>query len=1095
MFSRFFIERPIFATVVSLIICLAGLVSMLALPVEQYPTITPVQVTVTATYPGADAKTLADSVAAPIEAQINGVDNMIYMTSASPSNGQLTLTVYFTLDTDPDIAQVQVQNRVSLALPQLPDAVTQQGVSVQKKASSIMMLIGIFAKGERYSSNYVANYANVYVLDALKRIPGAGQAQILGVPDQAMRIWLNPDRMASLGITTSDIQQAVTKQNALYGAGQIGQQPTSKPVELTFPVITQPPFTDPAEYENIILRASQDGSAIVRLKDVARAEVGLKQYIIDSKLNGSPATFIAIYQQPGANGLAVSKAVRQALQEMKSRFPDGIDYVISLDTNDFVKLSIDEVKKTLYEAILLVVLVVYLFLQSLRTTIICVAAIIVALVSTFTGMLALGFSINLLTLFGLVLAIGMVVDDAIVVVENVERNMAQHHLPPKEATIKAMEEISSSLVAVVLVMASVFIPAAFLPGATGQLYKQFAITIVISVAVSGFVALTLTPAMCGALLKHSAPPTRGFFAWFNRQVDAITRAFGFAVTLVIRRMGVAFLLLAVLVWLIVHLFKVLPTSFVPNEDQGYVMAMILMPDAASLDRGRSVASQVEKIFAKIPGVDNRTELTGYSLLDSGFKTNAGTFFVTLNPFEERYASLKTAAAENPRAVMTTLHNQTREILDGMVIPIAPPAIPGIGTTGGFEFWIQDTGGGEPARLEELTRAFIANASQRPELTGLSTTFRATARQFSAHVDRDKANLLGAPVQDVYSAIQAQFGSLMVSQYNEYSRVWQVILQSDPKYRENPEDLTRLYTRSSRGNMVPLAALVSTRWVTGPDMMPHFNGFPAAKVNGNAAAGYSSGQAIAAMEDVAREVLPPGYTFAWSGLAFEEKKAGGTSAVAFIFGLLIVFLVLAAQYESWTLPGTVMMAVPFGVLGALTANWLRGLGNDVYFQIGLLVLIGLGAKNAILRVSFAVDLRKQGKSIMEATIEAGEQRLRPIIMTSLAFAFGVLPLALAMGAGANARHSIGTGIIGGMIGETTLAMLYVPLLFYVFDRMSERRAGKSEASPPAGGIQPGGGAPEGAGSAKGSGNGDGQTPGIADPPCERKEKPDGEAHPG
>lgn len=1044
MFSKFFIERPIFATVIATIISLAGLVSMTLLPVEQYPTITPVQVTVSATYPGADSQTLADSVAAPIEAQINGVDNMLYMSSTSSSNGQLTLTVYFTLNTDPDVAQVQVQNRVNLALPQLPEAVAQQGVSVQKKASSIMMLIGIFAKDERYSSNYIANYANVYVLDAIKRVPGAGQTQIMGVPDQAMRIWMNPDRMASLGITTSDIQQAVASQNAIYGAGQIGQQPTSGPVQLTFPVVTQRPFTDPSQYENIILRASQDGSAIVRLEDVARAEVGLRQYIVDSKLNGTPATFIAVYQQPGANGLEVSKAVRKTLEDMRPRFPSGLDYVVSLDTNDFVRLSIKEVVHTLFEAILLVIIVVYLFLQSFRTTIICAVAIIVALVSTFTGMLALGFSINLLTLFGLVLAIGMVVDDAIVVVENVERNMAKFHLTPREATTKSMGEISGSLVAVVLVMSSVFIPAAFLPGTTGQLYKQFAITIVISVAVSGFVALTLTPAMCGFLLQHTEPPKRGFFAWFNRVVDSITRGFGVAVTFVIRRMIVAFVILSVLVYSIVHLFKVIPTSFVPNEDQGYVMSAIIMPDAASLDRTGAVAERVEAIFKQIPGVENRTQITGYSLLDSGFKTNAGTFFVTLKPFDDRYSSAKKARAENARAVLTSLYSEAREIREGLVIPVAPPSIPGIGTTGGFEFWIQDTGGGEPTKLDELTQKFLSKARQRPELTGLSSTFRATTQQLSAEVNRDKANLLGVPVKDVYSAIQAQFGSLTVSQYYEFSRVWWVILQSEPRYRQEPGDLTRLYTRSNQGDMVPLSALVTTKWVTGPDLLPHFNGFPAAKINGNAAPGYSSGQGIAAMEEVAREVLPQGYTFAWSGLASEEKKAGGTSAVAFVFGLIIVFLVLAAQYESWTLPGSVMMAIPFGILGALTANWLRGLANDVYFQIGLLVLIGLGAKNAILRVSFAVELRKQGKSIMEATIEAGEQRLRPIIMTSLAFAFGVLPLAIAMGAGANARHSIGTGIIGGMIGETTLAMLYVPLLFYIFDRLSERFKAKKDA---------------------------------------------------
>ena len=1051
MFSRFFIDRPIFATVVAVIVCLAGLVAMTALPVEQYPPITPVQVTVQATYPGADSQTLADSVAAPIEAQINGVDNMLYMSSASSSTGQLTLTVYFGLDTNPDIAQVQVQNRVNLALPQLPEAVSQLGVSVQKKASSIMMLIAVYAEEGRYGSGYIANYANVYVLDAIKRVPGAGQAQIMGSPDQAMRIWMNPDRMASLGITTSDIQQAVASQNALYGAGQIGQQPTAGPVQLTLPVVSQRPFTEPSQYERIILRANPDGGGIVRLGDVARAEVGMRQYILEGKLNGTPATFIAVYQQPGANGLQVSKDVRRALEEMKSRFPSGLDYAISLDTTDFVRLSIEEVIHTLFEAIALVVLVVYFFLQNFRTTVICTVAIVVALVSTFAGMLALGFSINLLTLFGLVLAIGMVVDDAIVVVENVERNMVLHHLQPKEATIRAMQEISGSLVAVVLVMASVFIPAAFLPGSTGQLYKQFAITIVVSVAVSGFVALTLTPAMCGVLLRHSRPPTRGFFAWFNRGVDALTRGFGHAVTLVIRRMLVAFGVLAVLVYAIVHLFEVLPTSFVPNEDQGYVMAAIVMPDGASLDRTRAVADRVEGIFGKIPGVDTRTQLTGYSLLDSGFKTNAGTFFVTLKPFEERYESVKRAVAENARAVLMALHREAAAIGEGLVLPVAPPAIPGIGTTGGFEFWIQDTAAGEPARLDALTREFLARARTRPELTGLSSTFRATTQQLRIDVDREKASLLGVPVKDVYSAVQAQFGSLTVSQYNEYSRVWWVVLQSEPAYRQHPADLTRLYARSGDGGMVPLSALVTTAWVAGPDLLPHFNGFPAAKVNGSAAAGFSSGQAIAAMEEVAGEVLPAGYAFAWSGLAFEEKQAGGTSMLAFVFGLVIVFLVLAAQYESWTLPGSVMMAVPFGVLGALTANWLRGLENDVYFQIGLLVLIGLGAKNAILRVSFAVELRRQGRSIMEATIEAGEQRLRPIIMTSLAFAFGVLPLAVAMGAGANARHSIGTGIIGGMIGETTLAMLYVPLLFYLFDRFAERseekRAAKRNAAEP------------------------------------------------
>jgi multidrug efflux pump len=567
------------------------------------------------------------------------------------------------------------------------------------------------------------------------------------------------------------------------------------------------------------------------------------------------------------------------------------------------------------------------------------------------------------------------------------------------------------------------------------------------VTVSGFVALTLTPAMCAVMLKHSPPPQTGFFAWFNRQVNRVTQAFGRAVTLVIKRAVVALVLLGVMLYAIWHLFEVLPTSFVPNEDQGYALTAIIMPPAASLERTQAVAEKVDAILARIPGVETRTMITGYSLLDAGFKTNAGSFFITLKPFDERYKDIATAREENVRTVLLTLFREAQEIHEAFVFPVAPPAIPGIGTTGGFEFWIQDTGAGDPERLEAAVQAFLETAKARPELAGLNTTFRATTQQMRATVDREKATLLSVPVNDVYNAIQAQFGSLTVSQYNQFSRVWWVIMQSDAPYRRTPADLTKLYTRSTQGQMVPLSALVTTSWTAGPDMLPHFNGFPAAKLIGNPAPGYSSGQAIAAMEAAAREALPEGYSFAWSGLAFEEKQSGGTSRLAFVFGFIIVFLVLAAQYESWTLPGAVMTAVPFGILGALILNWARGLDNDVYFQIGLLVLIGLGAKNAVLRVSAAVEFRRQGKSIMEATILAGEQRLRPIIMTSLAFAFGVLPLALAVGAGANARHSIGTGIIGGMIGETTLAMLYVPLFFYLFDRLKERKAGQPPEGAP------------------------------------------------
>jgi multidrug efflux pump len=812
---------------------------------------------------------------------------------------------------------------------------------------------------------------------------------------------------------------------------------------MTFPVVTQAPFVEPSRYEDIILRANPDGSAIVRLKDVARAETGRRQYIDDNKFNGRPTTPIVIYQQPGANGLEVSAQIRKTMAELKKTLPAGIDYAIALDTTDFVRLSIEEVIHTLFEAIVLVVLVVYLFLQNFRATVICTVAIFVSLIGTFLGMLALGFSINLLTLFGMVLAIGMVVDDAIVVVENVERNMHEHRLGPKEASIKAMEEVAGPVVAVVLVMAAVFVPAAFLPGTTGQLYKQFALTIALSVAISGFVALTLTPAMSAVLLKHSAPPQRGPFAWFNAWFARVTKAYGRGVLLTIKRMGVAFLLLAAMLYAIVHLFRTIPTSFVPNEDQGYTFAQIAMPDAASFKRTIETSEKVDALFSKNPSVADRTVVNGYSFIDGQYKPNVAALFVTFRDFKERYKSADTAEKENVGAILGAVYGEARHIDSGIFIPIAPPAIPGIGTGSGFEFWIQDKASGDPVRLDEVTRQFLAEAAKRPELSRLNTTYRGISQQMRATVDRSKAVLLGVPIADVNSALQAQFGSIVVSQFTQYSRVWNVVLQADAPYRETPGDISKLYTRSSNGKMVPLSAVVSTEYVKGPDLVPHFNGFPAAQIIGSAAPGYSSGDAIKAMQEVAVKALPEGYGYEWSGMAYQEVKSGNSSAIAFAFGILIVFLILSAMYESWSLPGSVLAAVPFGIIGALVATWARGLENDVYFQIGLLVLVGLAAKNAILIVEFAVELRHQGKSVLDAAVEAGELRLRPIVMTSLAFIFGCVPLWIAMGAGMNARHSLGTGIIGGMIGASTLALLYVPLFFYLFERLAERGGKKGE----------------------------------------------------
>jgi len=1037
MISEFFIRRPIYTTVIALLIVIAGAVSLGWLPVSQYPTITPVQIRVTTTYPGADAKTVAESVAAPIEAQINGVDNMLYMTSNSSNNGQMTITVYFTLETDPDMAQVMVQNRVNLALPQLPDAVQQYGISVKKQSTTTLMIIAVYSEDSRYSQDYVTTYANVYMLDAIKRVNGAGEAEIFGVPDQAMRIWMNPDRMASLGITTTDIYEAVNNQNALYGAGQVGQLPSAADTQLTFPVTTQRPYIKPEEYEKIILKADNRESAIVRLGDVARAETGRKQYIDYNIFNGVPAAAIAVYQQPGANGLAVSKAVRKALEELKTLMPEGIAYTIALDTTNFVRISIEEVIKTLIEAVCLVILVVYIFLQNFRATLICTTAIFVSITGTFTGLLFLGFSINLLTLFAMILAIGMVVDDAIVVVENVERNMAEANLSGKEAAIKAMREVSGPVIAVVLVLGAVFIPAAFLPGTTGQLYKQFAVTIIISVAISGFTALTLTPAMCGVILKESSRARRGPFAWFNRAFNALTKAYGRAVSQIIRRSVVALLLFGLMGGAILYFFETVPTSFIPNEDQGYVFGQMIMPDSSSLERTIAASDEVDKLFAKNPAVESRTIVNGYSLIDGQYQSNMATFFVTLKDFKKRYASVETAIRQNARAVLQDVYKEAQQIDSGLFLPFAPPAIPGIGTSSGFEFWIQDFTNSSPAELQQVAENFLEKAKKDPVLTKLNSTFNAASLQLAADVDRNMTTLLGVKVADVYNTLQAQFGSIQASQYEQYSRVWDVILQSDAPFRKEPADITRLYTRSENQKMVPLSTMVTTRYAKGPAYMTHFNSFPAVQITGQGAPGYSSGDAIAAMEKIAEETLPPGYSFSWAGMALQEIGAGSSSAAAFSFGLLVIFLILAAQYESWSLPITVISAVPFGIIGAFIATDLRGLNNDVYFQIGLLVLVGLAAKNAILIVEFAVDLKREGKSLLDSAVHAGELRLRPIIMTSLAFIFGVMPLFFAMGAGANARHSIGTGIIGGMIGASTLALLYVPLFYVLLNRFLEK----------------------------------------------------------
>jgi multidrug efflux pump len=1031
--------------VLSIVVVIVGLVSMVGLPINQYPAITPVQVSVTASYPGADAETVANTVAAPIETQVNGVDNMLYMQSTSSATGEMTLTVYFDIDTDPDTAEVQVNNRVNLALPELPDTVRSTGVKVEKRSSSILMLIGVYSPDGRYDEQYIGNYANLYILDALKRVPGANQASIMGLPDLAMRLWLQPDRMASLQLTPSDIQRSVSEQNQQFGAGRLGQSPTNEPVEMTFPVVTGGRFSEAKEFENIILRADPNGTAIVRFRDVGYAKEGQKSYNLRSTLNGSASTFVAVYQQPGSNAIEVAANVISTMEELKKSFPEGIQYKVSFDTTKVIQASIDEVIETLIIAIILVVLVTYLFLQKVNTTLIPTIAIFVSIIGTFSGMAAMGFSINLLTLFGLVLAIGIVCDDAIVVVENVERNIDELGLSPREATFRAMKEVTGPVIATTLVLIAVFVPVAFLGGTTGVLYQQFAITIAISVAISSFAALTLTPALSAILIKPSRGEPGGFFKWFNKFMASMTELYAKGVSIMMRRVFIAMLALGAMLFGVVMLFKIIPGSFVPAEDQGYLFAAVVLPDGSSLDRTQELTQKVAEIFAEHPAVEDYSALSGYSLIDAQFKTNTGTVFIALKDFGER---------DSPEMKLPALFQyvtpKLNALTDGVAFPINPPSIPGLGTQGGFEFWVQNRGQGGAKRLADVSKELIAKANERPEVTRLNTTINASSRQLFAHVDRSKAETLGVPVPDVYSALQTLFGSLYISQYNKYGRVWQVILQAQPEFRKGPRDIQNIHVRQRDGKMVPLSSVVTSEYVTGPDLLPRFNGFMAAKITGDASSGFSSGQSISTMEEVSGEILPDGFTYAWSGQAFEEKKSSGSSAIIFAFAILMVFLILSAQYEQWSLPVAVITAVPFGIFGALVAVWLRGMENDVYFQIGLVTLIGLSAKNAILIVEFAELKYKEGMSAFDAAVEAARLRLRPILMTSLSFILGSMPLVLASGAGAASRHSIGTGIIGGMIGATSLALFFVPLFYYLIITAKEKVSGGRPAVESAGG---------------------------------------------
>ncbi|AQR65617.1 RND transporter [Aquaspirillum sp. LM1] len=1039
MFSAFFIRRPIFASVISIIILLAGFAAMRTLSVEQYPQIVPPQVLVSATYPGASAEVIAQTVAAPLEQQINGVDNMLYVNSASASNGQLSLTVTFAIGTNADQATINVNNRVQSALAQLPEEVRRQGVTVQKQSANFLQVIALDSPDKRYDSVYISNYALVNVLDEIKRISGVGNAMIFGAKDYSMRIWLKPDRMAQLKLAPSQVAAAIREQNAQFAAGKVGAEPTNNPVEFTYTVTTQGRLQSAEEFENIIVRANPDGSK-VRVKDVARVELGAKDYSFSATRNGQPTIPIGIYLAPGANQLETAQAVRDKMAELKQRFPAGLTYKIPYDTTKFVQVSIDEVVKTLGEAMVLVFLVVYLFLQNWRATLIPSLAVPVSIVGTFAGMYVLGFSINTLTLFGMVLAIGIVVDDAIVVLENVERIMEEDKLSPVEATLKAMQEVTGPVIAIVLVLCAVFIPVAFMGGLAGQMYKQFAITIAMSVVISGIVALTLTPALCAVLLKPGHQAAHKFFDVFNNWFARMTGRYTRGVAFFVRRSTIGMLVFAGVIALTIGLFRVVPGGLVPDEDQGYVIAVTLLPDGASLSRTLNATQQVDKLAMAHPAVTDVLTFTGFDLLTGSFKTNSGASFLTLKDWKERHAE-----SDQAQSIVGYMFGAGMSVKEAMVLAFNPPPISGMSSTGGFEVYVQNRGNGSSKDLAAATQKLIEAAHKRPELGHLSTTFSADVPQLFIQLDREKAKTYGVSISDVFDTMQSTFGELYVNDFNKQGRTFRVQLQSEADFRSRPEDIRNVYVRAQSGEMIPLTALVTIKQVTGPEIVERYNIFPAAKIVGGPAPGYSSGQAIAAMEQLARDTLSDDYGLAWTGSAFQEKQTGGTSALVFVFALVMVFLILAAQYERWNLPIAVLLAVPFAVFGAISANWLRGMANDVYFQIALVTLIGLAAKNAILIVEFAMLKLEEGLSLADAAIAAARLRFRPIIMTSLAFVLGCVPLAISTGAGAASRHSIGTGVIGGMLAATFIATFFIPMFFMLIMQLRRRSAAPAAAS--------------------------------------------------